>query len=59
MNTPIYWLVFDLILIGALIDNKRLDDLPKIINKFIENYKVLNKEENIRIISANELSKDD
>ena len=27
--------------------------------KFIENYKVLNKEENIRIISANELSKDD
>jgi len=36
----------------TLIDNKRLDSLPKIVDKYIDFYKILNKEENIRIISA-------
>jgi F-type H+-transporting ATPase subunit O len=39
----------------TLIDNKRLDSLPKIVDKYIDFYKILNKEENIRIISATEL----
>ena len=38
--------------LGTLIDNKRLDSLPKIVDKYIEFYKILNREENIRIISA-------
>lgn len=34
----------------------RLTDLPKIIEKYQEYYKILNKEEDIRIISAKELT---
>jgi len=45
--------------IQTLIDNKRLVDLPKIIEKYIDYYKILNKEENITIISAQELSEED
>jgi len=41
--------------IDALIDNKRLDELPKILTKYIEYYRILSKEENITIISAYEL----
>jgi len=43
----------------ALIENKRLDSLSLVVDKFIEYYKILNKEENIRIISAEPLSKED
>jgi F-type H+-transporting ATPase subunit O len=39
-----------------LIDNKRVDDLEKCVDKYIEYYKILNKEENIRIISASEVN---
>lgn len=45
--------------IGTLIENKRLDILPKALDKYIEYYKILNKEENITIISAEELSSND
>jgi len=38
--------------LGTLIDNKRLDNLPKIVDKYLEFYKILNREENIRIISV-------
>lgn len=34
----------------------RLDELPKILEKYQEYYKILNKEEDIKIISAKELS---
>ena len=45
--------------IDTLIENKRLDELPKVVEKFIDYYKILNKEENIRIISAYDLTIDD
>lgn len=45
--------------IGTLIENKRLDLLPKILDKYIEYYKILNKEENITIITAEELGNED
>ena len=45
--------------LGTLIDNKRLDSLPKIVDKYIEFYKILNREENIRIISSSELEQAD
>jgi len=43
----------------TLIDNKRLDILPKILDKYVEYYRILNKEENITIITAEELSNQD
>jgi F-type H+-transporting ATPase subunit O len=39
-----------------LIENKRVDTLEKCVEKYIEYYKILNKEENIRIISASDVS---
>jgi F-type H+-transporting ATPase subunit O len=42
--------------LSTLIDNKRLDILPKVLDKYVEFYRILNKEENITIISAEELS---
>jgi F-type H+-transporting ATPase subunit O len=45
--------------IDTLIENKRLDLLPKVIDKYVEYYRILNREENITIISAEELSEDD
>jgi F-type H+-transporting ATPase subunit O len=39
-----------------LIENKRLEHLPKIIQKYIDYYRILNKEEDITIISANDLN---
>jgi len=42
-----------------LIDNKRLDILPKILDKYVEFYRILNKEENITIITAEDLSTED
>lgn len=42
-----------------LIENKRLDSLPKIIDKYLDYYRVLNKEESITIISIQELSDKD
>ena len=36
-----------------MIENKRLDSLPKVMDKYIEYYRILNKEESITIISAN------
>jgi F0F1-type ATP synthase delta subunit len=44
--------------LDVLIENKRLDALTKIADKYIDYYRILNKEETIRIISAEELSKD-
>ena len=38
--------------ISTVVDNKRLDALPKIIDKYLEYYRILSKEENITIISA-------
>lgn len=40
----------------TLVDNRRLEQLPKIADKFIEYNKILNKEENIRIVSSKELT---
>lgn len=45
--------------LGALVENRRLDSLPKVADKYIDYYRILNKEENIIIISANELNNDD
>ena len=45
--------------IDTLVENKRLDLLPKILDKYTEFYKILNREENISIISATELSTED
>jgi len=42
--------------LDTLIENKRLDLLPKIIERYQSYYKVLTKEEAITIISAEELS---
>lgn len=42
-----------------MIDNKRLDILPKILDKYVEFYRILNKEENITIITAEDLSTED
>jgi F-type H+-transporting ATPase subunit O len=38
-----------------LIENKRIEYLPKIAEKYMDYYRILNKEENITIISADEL----
>jgi len=38
------------------VNSFRLTELPKIIEKYQEYYKILNKEEDIRIISAKELT---
>jgi len=43
----------------TVVENKRLDSLPKVLDKYIEYYRVLNKEENITIISAFDLNEDD
>ena len=45
--------------LNTLIDSRRLTDLPKIIEKYHEYYKILNKEEDIRIISAQELTQEE
>jgi len=45
--------------LSTLIDNKRVDLLPKILDKYVEFYRILNKEENITIISAEELSNEE
>ena len=42
--------------IDTLIENRRLESLIKIANRYTDYYKILNKEESIRIISASELS---
>lgn len=44
--------------INTLIDNKRVTDLPRISNRFVEYYKLLNKEEGVTVISARELNAD-
>ena len=41
-----------LIMLAALVDNQRLDLLPKILDKYIDYNKILAKEETITIISA-------
>lgn len=43
----------------TLVQHKRLDILPKVLDKYAEFYRILNKEENIRIITAQELSSED
>jgi len=43
----------------ALIDNKRVSELPKVLDKYIDYYRILNKEENITILSAQELQEND
>ena len=50
------------IFVDTLIENKRLDVLSKVVDKYIEYYKILQKEENVNIISAaplNEQNKKD
>ena len=42
--------------LNTLIENRRLDALPKVIDKYIDYYRILNKEEHIIIISAADLS---
>jgi len=42
--------------IDTVIDSGRLADLPKIIQTYISYCKILNKEEDIKIISAKELT---
>jgi F0F1-type ATP synthase delta subunit len=42
--------------LATLVENKRLDALLKIADKYIDYYRILNKEESIRIISAKALS---
>ena len=46
-------------LIDTLIENNRLDSLPKIADKYISYYRILNKEESITIISAQALSNEE
>ncbi|EAS04935.2 ATP synthase F1, delta subunit (macronuclear) [Tetrahymena thermophila SB210] len=43
-------------LLETLIENKRLDSLPKIAEKYMDYYRILNKQESITIISAQELT---
>jgi F-type H+-transporting ATPase subunit O len=43
----------------TLVENKRVDLLPKILDKYVDYYRILNKEENITIISAEDLSNED
>ena len=45
--------------LNTLIENKRVDLLPKILDKYVDYYRILNKEENITIISAEDLSNED
>ena len=45
-----------IIYIATIIENKRLDALPKILDKYIEYNRILNREENITIISATVIS---
>lgn len=42
--------------IENLIEGRRVPDLRSIANKFVEYYKLLNKEEGVTIISARELT---
>jgi F0F1-type ATP synthase delta subunit len=42
--------------IETLIDGRRVNDLHSIARKFVEYYKLLNKEEGVTIISARALS---
>jgi F0F1-type ATP synthase delta subunit len=44
--------------LNTLIENKRLEALTKVADKYIDYYRILNKEETIRIISAETLSAD-
>jgi F-type H+-transporting ATPase subunit O len=45
--------------LNTLVENKRVDLLPKILDKYVDYYRILNKEENITIISAEDLSNED
>lgn len=45
--------------LDTLIENKRVQELPKVLDKYVDYYKILNKEENITIISAQELNEND
>lgn len=42
--------------LNTLVENQRIAFLEKVADKYINYYKVLNKEENIKIISAKELT---
>ena len=44
--------------LSTLVDNKRVTDLPRISNRFVEYFKLLNKEEGVTVISARELTAD-
>jgi len=44
--------------INTLIENKRVTDLPSISARFVEYFKLLNKEEGVTVISARELTAD-
>lgn len=44
--------------INTLIENKRVTDLPRISSRFVEYFKLLNKEEGATVISARELTAD-
>lgn len=46
-------------MLDTLVENKRLDLLPKVADKYIEFYRILNKEENIKIITAQDLNNED
>ncbi|EGR28242.1 ATP synthase delta subunit precursor, putative [Ichthyophthirius multifiliis] len=46
-------------LLETLVENKRLDQLPKVAEKYIEYYRILNKQESITIISAKELNQEE
>ena len=43
----------------VLVNNERLPDLPHIVEKYIKLYNVMNKEEKVTIISAEELSREE
>lgn len=46
-------------MLGAVIETGRLSDLEKIVETYIAYCKILNKEEDIRVISAKELTKEE
>ena len=46
-------------MLGAVIEAGRLSDLEKSVEAYIAYCKILNKEEDIRVISAKELSKEE
>ena len=45
--------------LDVLVKNERLPDLPSIVEKYIKLYNVMNKEEKVTIISAEELSREE